>query len=329
VKAWVRDRYGSPEQLRLADVPVPRPRDDEVLVRVRAVSLNGSDSEGLRGSPGYARMGGLFRPRRRILGSDIAGTVERVGAKVTRFAVGDEVFGDNLERLGGLAELAVARERALARMPDGLSFEEAAALPQGGVIALQGLRDAAGLRPGQAVLVNGAGGSAGTFAVQLAKHFGAVVTAVDSAPKLPFLRKLGADETIDYARRDFTRTGARYDLILDVFARRSASDYLRALRPGGSLLFVGGPVRRMLWLLLAGLVVRPFAGRRLRVLVVRRSLADLLEVAELCRAGAIRPAIGHEFGFQETPDAFRLLVTGQALGKIVLRIPEDGRQRGS
>ncbi|WP_210506124.1 NAD(P)-dependent alcohol dehydrogenase [Naasia sp. SYSU D00057] len=318
MKAWVHHRYGTPDELRLADVPVPTPREDEVLVRVAAVSLNGSDSEALRGYPGYARLGGLRKPRRPILGSDLAGRVEAVGGKVTRFAVGDPVFGDNLSRLGGLGEVASAQDRSLARIPEGLGFREAAALPQGAVIALQGIRDAARVAPGQAVLVSGAGGSAGSFAVQLAKLHGADVTAVDRAAKAAFLRDLGADAVVDFEREDFTRGGKRYDVIFDVFVRRSLSAYLRALRPGGILLFVGGPVRRMLWLLLAGAVLRPFTRKRIRLLIVRARLDDLREVAELTLAGRIRPAIGHVFPFDEAPEAFRLLVDGRALGKVVI-----------
>ncbi len=322
LKAWVYDRYGSPEELRLAEVDVPAPRDDEVLVRVHAVSLNGSDAEMLRGYPGYARLGGLFRPRNKTLGSDIAGRVEAVGAKVTRFKPGDAVFGDNLRRLGGLAEYARALERDLALKPERLTFEEAAALPQGGVIALQGIRDKGKVRPGQTVLVNGAGGSAGTFAVQLAKAYGAEVTAVDNAGKLDFLRGLGADHVLDYARDDFSRQGRQFDLVFEVFARRSASAYLRALRPRGSCYFVGGPVRRMLWLVLAGVLVAPFTRKLIRLLVVRPSLDDLLEVARLCSEAQIRPAIGHVLPFADAPEAFRLLVEGRALGKVVLRVAE-------
>ncbi len=329
MKAWVYDRYGPPENLRQAEVGLPAIRGADVLVRIRAVSLNGSDSEGLRGTPAYARIGGLFRPRRKTLGSDIAGRVEAVGAKVTRFKPGDAVFGDNLERLGGLAEFAVVAERALALKPEGLSFEEAAALPQGGVIALQGLRDKGKVGPGQAVLINGAGGSAGVFAVQLAKLYGAEVTAVDNAGKLAGLRTLGADHTIDYAREDFTRTGRRYDLIFDVFTRRSLADTLRALRPGGSYLFVGGPVRRLLWLLLASPFVRALTGKRIRLLVVRPNTGDLLEVARLCLAGTIRPAIGRTFAFGEVREAFRCLVEGRILGKLMIHPPTPEPDRSA
>lgn len=335
MKAWVYDRYGTPDNLTLAEVAVPTPREDEVLVRVHSTSLNGSDSEALRGYPGYARLGGLGKPRNGILGSDIAGRVESVGAKVTRFRPGDAVFGDNLSRLGGLGELARAQERSLALKPEGLSFEEAAALPQGSVIALQGMRDKGKVAPGQKVLVNGAGGSAGAFAVQLGKLYGAEVTAVDSAAKAEFLRSLGADHVLDYTREDFSLTGVRHDLILEVFARRPASAYLRALRRGGTCWFVGGTVRRTLWLVLVGLLARPFTGRSIRLLIVRPSTDDLLEVARLCLEGRITPAIGSVLPFGDVPEAFRLLVEGRALGKVVVRVaashrsdtPRSGRHR--
>ncbi|HEY8589701.1 MAG TPA: NAD(P)-dependent alcohol dehydrogenase [Naasia sp.] len=325
MKAWIYTSYGGADRLRLTDVPVPAPAADEVLVRVVSVSLNGSDAEALRGSPAYARLGGLRRPRRQTLGSDIAGTVEAAGAGVTRFAPGDRVFGDILDRLGGLAEFARARESTLAVIPEGMSFDEAAALPQGGVIALQGIRDAGGVRPGQRVLVNGAGGSAGSFAVQFAHVAGAEVTAVDSAAKHDLLRELGADSVLDYATEDFSRGDRKYDLVFDVFARRSAPGYLRALAPGGSLLFVGGPVRRMLGLLLAGLATRPLLRRRLRLLVVRPRLADLLEVARALGEGRIRVPVGHLLDFDDVPYGFRLLLTGKARGKVVVRVAPDAR----
>ncbi len=330
MKAWVYDSYGGPENLRLAEIGLPAVRDNDVLVRVQAVSLNGSDSEGLRGSPAYARIGGLRRPRRRTLGSDIAGTVAAVGAKVTRFKTGDALFGDNLERTGGLAEFAAAPERVLAHKPEGLSFEDAAALPQGAVIALQGIRDKGKVRPGQSVLVNGAGGSAGVFAVQLAKLHGAEVTAVDKAGKLDFLRRLGADHAIDYEREDFTRGGRQYDLILDVFTRRSASDYLRALKPGGSYMFVGGPVRRLLWLLLVSPFAGLFTGKRIRMLIVRPNTRDLLHVAELCLAGQLNPAsFSKVYPFSDVPEAFRRLVEGRALGKVIIQPPAPEPAVGS
>jgi NADPH:quinone reductase-like Zn-dependent oxidoreductase len=207
MKAIVYTRYGRPEILQHKQVAKPTPRDDEVLVKVQAVSVNRSDWEGLRGKPLYARLGGLLRPRHQVLGSDIAGRVEMAGRSVRRFQPGDEVFGDILPRLGGFAEYVCARESALAPKPASLTFEEAAAIPQAAVIALQGIRDKGQVQPGQKVLINGAGGGAGTFAVQLAKLYGAEVTGVDTTGKLDFMRSLGADHVIDYTREDFTNSG--------------------------------------------------------------------------------------------------------------------------
>ncbi len=252
MKAVVRERYGPPEMLRLEEVDRPIPKDNEVLVQVRAVSVNASDWEILRGKPLYSRIGGPFRPSHRTLGSDIAGRVEAIGSAVTRFRPGDEVFGDNLALMGGFAEYARAAEKSLALKPTGLSFEEAAAIPQAGVIALQGIRRKGNVQPGQRVLINGAGGGAGSFAVQLAKVAGAEVTGVDSTAKLDFVRSLGADHVVDYTREDFTRTGEHYDLVLDVTAHRSVFDYRRALAARGRYLYVGGSVSTLLQILTVG-----------------------------------------------------------------------------
>ena len=203
----------------------------EVLIKIEAVSLNRSDWESLRGKPLWTRMWGPLKPRRRILGSDIAGRVEAAGKDVTRFQPGDEVFGDILGRMGGFAEYVCAREASLARKPAGMTFEQVAALPQAGVIALQGIRDKGQVKPGQKVLINGAGGGAGSFAIQIAKLYGAEVTGVDSTGKLDFMRSLGAAHVIDYTREDFTRNGNQYDLILDVVAHRSVFAYGRAILP--------------------------------------------------------------------------------------------------
>jgi NADPH:quinone reductase-like Zn-dependent oxidoreductase len=240
MKAVVYTRYGPPDVLRLADVETPTPKDDEVLVKVSAVSLNASDWEVLRGKPLYSRLSGPFRPRKHVLGSDIAGRVEAVGSGVTLFEPGDRVFADILSRMGGFAEYVCASESALARIPDGMSDEVAACLPQAGAIALQGIREKGRVEPGLDVLINGAGGGSGMYAVQLAKLHGALVTAVDNGEKLEFMRSLGADHVIDYTREDFTRNGHRYDLILDVAAYRSAFAYQRSLKPGGRYLYVGG-----------------------------------------------------------------------------------------
>src|SRR5437870_5869086 len=231
MKAIVYRKYGPPDVLRLKEVERPTPTDDEVLIKVQAVSVNRSDWEILTGSPLYARIGGLLRPRHQILGSDIAGRVETAGRNVTLFQPGDEVFGDILGPMGGFAEYVCAREKALAIKPASMTFEEAAAIPQAAVIALQGSRDKGQVKPGQKVLINGAGGGAGTFALQLAKLYGAEVTGVDNTGKLDFMRSLGADHVIDYTREDFTSNGNQYDFILDLIAYRSAFDYARALKP--------------------------------------------------------------------------------------------------
>src|SRR5713101_5531134 len=240
MKAIVYTHYGSPDILQFKEVAKPTPTDDEVLIKVQAVSVNRSDWEGLRGKPLYARIGGLLKPRHHILGSDIAGRVEMAGRNIRQFQPGDEVFGDILGRNGGFAEYVCAREGALAVKPASMTFEEAAAIPQAGVIALQGIRDKGQVKPGQKVLINGAGGGAGSFAVQLAKLFGAEVTGVDNTGKLDFMRSLGADHVIDYTREDFTKNGKQYDLILDVIADRSVFAYKRALGPKGSCFVVGG-----------------------------------------------------------------------------------------
>src|SRR5215210_771507 len=207
MKAIVYTQYGPPEVLQLKEVARPTPKDDEVLIKVQAVSVNRSDWEGLRGKPLYARIGGLLRPRQQILGSDIVGRVEMAGRNISRFRPGDEVFGDILPRLGGFAEYVCAPENRLALKPVGMTFEEVAAIPQSAVIALQGIRDKGQVQPGQKVLINGAGGGAGAVAVQLAKIYGAEVTGVDNTDKLDFMRAMGADHVVDYTREDFTKNG--------------------------------------------------------------------------------------------------------------------------
>jgi NADPH:quinone reductase-like Zn-dependent oxidoreductase len=320
VKAVVYRRYGSPDVLRLADIPRPTPARGQVLVRVRAVSVNASDWESLRGKPAYARIGGLVRPRFTVLGSDIAGRVEAVGPGVTRWRPGDDVFGDNLALMGGFAQYACARDEILAAKPAGLSYEDASVIPQAGAIALQGIRRRGQIRAGQRVLVNGAGGGAGMFAVQLAKLGGAQVTGVDNAGKLDFIRSLGADTVIDYARTDFTTTGERYDLVLDLAGHRSAAAYRRCLAPGGRYLFVGGAVPTLLQVLLIGPLLGRAQDAKVRVLAVRQSVADLLAMAELCQAGTITPVIDRRFSLAGVPDALRYLGEGRALGKLVITL---------
>ena len=309
------DRYGPPELLRVDDLPVPSPGTNQVLVRVSATSINLSDWECLRGAPLYARLGGLRAPARRTLGSDVAGRVEAVGAGVTRFRAGDEVYGDNLQLKGGFAEYAVVPESALAAKPPELTFTQAATIPQAATIALQGT---AGVAPGQRVLINGAGGGSGSFAIQLAKRAGAHVTGVDNAGKLDFMRSLGADDVIDYRSEDFTRTDEPYDLVLDLVARRSAFACRRALAPGGRYWCVGGPVRTLVGIVTIGSIIGRLDRRRLGMLVVRQGPAHFSPLTDLCVAGDIGIHIDRTFGLDDVPEALRYVGKGLAHGKVVV-----------
>ena len=323
MKAIVYSRYGPPEVLHLSEVERPVPKDDEVLIKVHAVSINGADREGLIGRPLYARIGGLLRPGNPILGSDIAGLVEVAGRDIREFGPGDEVFGEIPGYHGGFAEYACAPERTLRRKPAGLSFEQAAAIPQAGTIALRGIRVEGQVRPGQQVLINGAGGSAGSFAVQLAKLAGAEVTGVDHAGKLDFLRSLGADQVIDYTRQDFTKSGRQYDLILDVIAHRSAFAYRRALMPGGTYFAVGGSAATLFQILLLGPWIRRRTGKNIRLLMVSQNRKDLIAITELCEAGQIRPVIDRLYPLSEVPEAMRYVAGGDAKGKVVITVVND------
>ena len=314
MRAVVYERYGPPGVLRVAEIPVPSPGPNQVLVEVAATSVNLSDWECLRGSPMYARMGGLRAPARRVLGSDIAGRVAAIGSGVTRFRVGDEVYGDNLALMGGFAEYAVAPAAALAHKPEELTFAEASTLPQAGSIALQGLAD---VRRGQRVLINGAGGGSGMFAIQLAALSGAHVTGVDNAGKLDFMRELGADEVVDYHSSDFTRLEP-YDLVLDLVAHRSVFAYRRALAPGGRYLCVGGTVRTLLRVVTVGAALGVLTGRRLGLLMVRQGPAHFEPVAERCIAGDLRIHIDRTFPLDEVPLALAHVGEGRALGKVVV-----------
>ena len=315
VKAVVYDRYGSPDVLHVEDIPVPSPAAGQVRVKVAATSVNLSDWEGLRGSPAYARLGGLRFPARRTLGSDIAGVVDDVGEGVTRFRIGDHVYGDNLALMGGFAEYALAPESALAHKPTQLTFAEASTIPQAGAIAMRGTeRVVAGSR----MLINGAGGGSGSFAIQLAKRLGAHVTGVDNAAKQDFMRSVGADDVIDYRQDDFTRTAQRYDLILDLVAHRSVFAYRRALAPGGTYRCVGGSVRALLRVLTVGSVVGRVTGRSIGVLVVKEGPASFEPLAGLCVSGDVRIHIDRSFALDEVPAALAQVGEGRALGKIVV-----------
>lgn len=321
MKAMVFTKYGSPDVLHLTEVPKPTPEDDKVLIKVHASSINSWDWEFLSGRSMLNRLFfGLHTPKRtkRIPGSDVAGTVEAAGQTVTRFRPGDEVFVDLWDNWGGFAEYACAPESAVEPMPTNCGFEQAAAVPQAGVLALQGLRKTGRIETGQKVLINGAGGGVGTFAVQIAKLSGTEVTGVDYAHKLDVVRLLGADHVIDCTQEDFTRNGKTYDLILDVHGTRSMFDYRRALNPAGTYAMVGGSLPRIL----QALLLRPWEAlsrdeKRIR-LVAEGPNRGLAELRELIEAGEIAPVVDRVFSFSDVPDALRYFVDGRCRGKVVI-----------
>jgi NADPH:quinone reductase-like Zn-dependent oxidoreductase len=269
----------------------------------------------------YVRVGGLRKPRHHILGSDIAGRVEQVGKNIQHVQPGDEVFGETMRYSGGFAEYVCAPETVLAHKPASLTFEQAAAIPQAGGIAVQGIRDKGQVQPGQKVLINGAGGG-GTFAIQLAKHYGAEVTGVDNTEKLDFMRSVGADHVVDYTREDFTKSGKQYDLILDVIAHRPAFALPRALKPNGTYLFVGGSVATLFQLLLFGPWIKKTTGKNVRLLAVGPRRQDLVFLTELYEAGKILPMIDRTYPLNQVPDALRYLGEGHARGKVVITVEQ-------
>jgi NADPH:quinone reductase-like Zn-dependent oxidoreductase len=324
MKAIVYESYGSPDVLELKDVDKPEIDDDSMLVRVRAASINAFDWHMMRGAPFLVRMTeGLRKPKRGVMGVDMAGKVEAVGKNVTQFRPGDEVFG---ARGGCLAEYVRGTDKScFVPKPAGLTFEQAAAVNMAGTTALQGLRDKGQLKPGQRVLINGAGGGVGTFAVQIAKALGAHVTAVCSTRNVDLARSLGADEVIDYTKEDFTKSGKRYDLILDVASSRSLSDSRRVLSPNGTLVVVGaaGNGRQMAPIvtrLLGAMVLSRFGSQKLLPFLAQNSKEDLLILTELIEAGKVRPVIDRTYSLSETPKAMRYLEEGHARGKVVITV---------
>jgi NADPH:quinone reductase-like Zn-dependent oxidoreductase len=323
MKAITYHRYGSPEVLELQEVDEPALRDDEVLVRVRAASANPRDWHFMRGLPAFMRLQfGLRRPRHSGLGSDIAGQVEAVGADVTRFRPDDEVYADVV--MGGFAELAAVPEALLAPKPANLTFEQAAAVPLAALTALQGLRDHGRVQPGQKVLVIGAGGGVGTFAVQLAKWLGAELTGVCSTRNVELVRSLGADHVVDYTREDVTRGGRRYDLVVQLAGTQSPSELRRVLTPRGTLLLSSGesdgrligPVDRII----KALLLAPFVRQRLVPFEAKRSGDDLRVVKELIEAGTVTPVIDRTYPLSDVPEAIRYLEEGHARGKVVISL---------
>jgi NADPH:quinone reductase-like Zn-dependent oxidoreductase len=324
MKAIVRYQYGSPDVLTLAEVDKPVVKDQDMLVRVRAGSLNSDDLEYLYGKSPFTRMAtGLRRPRIRGLGVDVAGQVEAVGKNVTRFKKGDEVFGNMTEYgLGAYAEYVCAPARAFALKPARLTFEEAATVPQSAVLALQGLRGKRQIKPGDRVLINGAGGNVGPFAVQIAKYFGAEVTGVDGAGKLDMVRSVGADHVIDYTRQDPVRNGQRYELILDVVARRSMLDWRRALSPGGLYVMLGASTALLLQGTFLGPLISMTGSNKMAVMWWWKPFKqeDVAFLNELIEAGSVAPVIDRSYSLSEVPAALRYLEEGTVRGKVVIKI---------
>jgi len=326
MKAIVFTRYGSADDLEFKDIAMPTPADDEVLVRIHASSINSWDWEYLNGTPFINRLAfGLFKPKpgKQKLGADIAGTVEAVGANVARFQPGDEVFGDLWDNWGGFAEYVCANETELESKPDNVSFEEAAAVPQAGVLALQGIRKASELQPGQTVLINGAGGGVGTFAIQLARLSGAHVTGVDAPHKLSVVHSFGADHVIDYTQEDFTKSGERYDLIIDCQNFRPLFDNKRALKPGGTYAMIGGSMLRALQILILNWFSKITGDNKDMCLVADGPNKGLDYLKALIEAGKLTPAVDRIYPLSEVPEALRYFGSGHHKGKIAIKIQKQ------
>jgi NADPH:quinone reductase-like Zn-dependent oxidoreductase len=321
MKAVVFEKYGPPDVvLQLKEVEKPTPKDDEVLVKIYAASINWADNAAVRGKPFLVRAThGLLKPKNRILGTDMAGQVEAVGGDVRQFQPGDEVYGDLGESgFGAFAEYVSAPEDVLALKPVNLTYEEAAAVPQYALVALQGLRDEGEVQPGQKVLINGASGGVGTFAVQVAKAFGAEVTGVCSTRNLDLVRSIGADHVIDYTRDDFTKGEERYDVILDIVANRPLSEYTSALSPNGRYVAVAFKA--------SALFTRSRGGKKVIQLSHEPNVEDLAYMKELIEAGKVKPVIDRRFPLSEIAEAFRYFEEGNPSGKLVITMENDANE---
>jgi len=329
MKAIVYTNYGSPDVLHLKDVEKPTPKENEVLVKIHAASANPLDWHTMRAEPFLARLeNGLFKPKLTKLGADIAGRVEAIGSRVTQFQPGDEVFGDIwLNGLGGFAEYGCTREELLVLKPTNISFEQAAAVPVAALTALQGLRNKGQIQSGQKVLINGASGGVGTFAVQIAKSYGAEVTGVCSTRNLEMVRSIGADHVIDYTREDFTNNGQHYDLIYCAVGNRSISDYKRALKPQGVCVIAGFTTMRLLFEhMILGPRRSKAGGKRVgRMETVKANQKDLVFVKELLEAGKVIPVIDRCYPLSETAEAIRYLETGHARGKVIITVAQNDK----
>lgn len=326
MKAILYTKYGSPDVLQLKEIEKPIPKEDEVLVKIHSASANAGDWHLLRGKPFMIRiMGfGLLKPKNQILGADIAGRVEAVGKNVKQFQPGDQVFGNLSEYgFGGFAEYVCAKESALVLKPANITFEEVAAVPAAALTALQGLRDQGQIQPGQKVLINGASGGVGTFAVQIAKSFGAEVTGVCSTRNLDMVRSIGADHVIDYTQEDVTKNGQHYDLILDAAAYRSILDYKDILTPNGIYVFVGGSTAQLFQLMFLGSWISMTGSNKIVSLFMEPNHKDLVFIKELLETGKIVPVIDRTYSLRDVPEAIRYLEQGHARGKVVITLEDN------
>jgi len=324
MKAMIQRKYGSPELLKLEEVARPVPDDNGVLIRVHAACINWANNAIIHGRPLMLRANyGVLKPKYAIIGGDMAGIVEAVGKNVTQFQAGDDVYGDLVDwGFGAFAEYVCAPEAALALKPSNLTFEQAAAVPQAALVALQGLRDKGHIQEGMKVLVVGASSGNGTFAVQIAKSYGAEVTGVCSTRNLDLVRSIGADHVIDYTKEDFARSSKHYDLILATAGYRKLRDYKRALSPKGTYVMAGGTMKQVFHALFFGSLVSDKGGRTLTNLSHRPSQEDLMFMKELIEAGKVTPVIDRTYSLAEAADAFSYYSKGRSKGKVVITIRE-------
>lgn len=324
MKAIVYSKFGSTDNFKLKEVEKPNPKDNEVLIKIHAASINSWDWDMVRGRPLlYRLLFGIFKPKFPIIGCDVAGKIEAVGKNVSHLKLGDEVFGDVSPcGFGAFAEYVCAPENLIALKPANATFEEAAAIPQGAVLALQSLQIKKDIKPEHHILINGAAGSMGPFALQLTKLKGATVTCVDAAPKLNMLSALGADHVIDYTQEDFTKNGKRYDMIIEPVANQSIFAYKRSLAPNGNYVIVGGKVRRIFQTLFVGSLISLFTDKKMRILVHHPNTNDLNILKELVEAGKLKSIIDKTFPLQDTPKALKYYGSGNAIGKVVITVEE-------
>lgn len=320
MKAVIYEKYGTAENLELKEIGKPVPKEDEVLIKIHAVSINDWDWQLLQGIPFINRIiNGLFKPKIKILGSDVAGKIEAIGNDVKQFKLGDEVYGDLSNTWGGFAEYVCAKENALALKPAGMTFGQAAAIPQAAMLAVQSLIDKGNIQDGQKILINGAGGGVGTFGIQIAKQYDVEVTGVDNAEKLAMMKSLGFDYVIDYNKEDFTKSEYRYDLIIDTKTNRCVFEYVRALNPNGIYASVGGSTTKLLSVIIFAPLIKMILKKTMQLVVLKLN-KDLAYINNLFKDGKIMPVLDEPYKLSELPEAMRSFGEGRHKGKIIITV---------